>query len=45
MSHPPTIPILGALTSGRTERHMVALPSAALVDDCWPVTTIIGVAA
>src|SRR5258708_6957046 len=37
-----TIPILGTLTTGTTERHMVALPGAALADDRWPVTTISG---
>ncbi len=37
-----SFPILGTLTPGTTERHMVALPGAALADDRWPVTTITG---
>ncbi len=36
-------PILGTLTPGTTQRHMVALPGAALADDRWPVTSICGV--
>lgn len=39
---PPTIPILGPLQAGTTQRHMVALPGAALADERRPVTTITG---
>lgn len=41
--HPPTIPILGPLAVGTTQRHMVALPGALLADEARPVTTITGV--
>ncbi|MDQ6602499.1 MAG: succinylglutamate desuccinylase/aspartoacylase family protein [Chloroflexota bacterium] len=41
-THPPTIPILGPLTAGTTQRHMVTLPGAALTDEPRPVTTITG---
>jgi len=41
--HPPTIPILGLLEPGTTQRHMVTLPGALLADEARPVTTITGV--
>ncbi|HEY8291868.1 MAG TPA: succinylglutamate desuccinylase/aspartoacylase family protein, partial [Thermomicrobiales bacterium] len=41
-AHPPTIPILGPLHVGTTQRHMVTLPGAALADEARPVTTITG---
>jgi predicted deacylase len=31
--HPPKIPILGALTAGKTQRHLIQLPGAALAKD------------
>ena len=40
--HPPTIPILGLLQPGTTQRHMVTLPGALLADEARPVTTITG---
>jgi predicted deacylase len=40
--HPPEIPILGRLEPGKTQRHLVALPGAALADEPRPVTTITG---
>src|SRR6266702_4099880 len=42
IAHPPTIPILGPLEPGKTQRHMVTLPGAALADEPRPVTTITG---
>ncbi len=41
-AYPPTIPILGPLEPGKTERHLVMLPGAALLDEARPVTTITG---
>lgn len=41
-THPPTIPILGPLHAGTTQRHMVTLPGEALADEARPVTTITG---
>ncbi len=41
-THPPMIPILGPLTAGTTQRHLVTLPGAALADEKRPVTTITG---
>ncbi|PZR72163.1 MAG: succinylglutamate desuccinylase [Chthoniobacterales bacterium] len=41
-THPPTIPILGPLQPGTTQRHLVTLPGAALADEARPVTTITG---
>src|SRR6478609_195032 len=41
-AHPPTIPILGSLKPGTTQRHRVTLPGAALADEPRPVTTITG---
>jgi predicted deacylase len=41
--HPPEIPILDALTAGKTERHLVKLPGDALAnDEPRPVITITG---
>jgi predicted deacylase len=42
MSHPAQIPILGSLERGKTQRHFVTLPGAALADEPRPVTTITG---
>lgn len=41
-THPPTIPILGPLQAGTTQRHMVTLPGTELADEARPVTTITG---
>jgi predicted deacylase len=41
-THPPMIPILGALEPGTTQRHTVTLPGAALAEDRWPITTVTG---
>ncbi len=41
-THPPTIPILGPLTAGTTQRHRVTLPGAVLADEARLVTTITG---
>lgn len=41
-NHPPKIPILGPLQRGTTQRHLVTLPGAALVDEPRPVTTVTG---
>ena len=40
--HPPQLPLLGPLTPGRTERHLVTLPGGALNDEPRPVTTVTG---
>jgi predicted deacylase len=41
--HPPRIPIIGALTAGRTERHLIKLPGAALAnDEPRPVISVTG---
>jgi predicted deacylase len=41
--HPPQLPILGALTAGTTQRHLVPLPGAALAaDEPRPVITVTG---
>lgn len=41
-THPPSLPILGALQSGKVERHLVTLPGAELADETHPVTTVTG---
>lgn len=41
--HRPDVPILGALTAGKTQRHLVRLPGALLRDEPRPVTTVAGV--
>ncbi len=41
-AHPPTIPILGPLEAGATQRHMVTLPGEALRDEQRPVITVTG---
>lgn len=41
-AYPPTIPILGVLERGATQRHTIALPGAALAEERWPVTTVTG---
>ncbi len=43
MKYPPEIPLLGPLTPGTKQRHLVTLPGAALSDEPRPVTTITGV--
>jgi predicted deacylase len=41
--YPPHIPIIGALTAGRTERHLIKLPGAALAnDEPRPVVSVTG---
>jgi predicted deacylase len=41
--YPPQIPIIGALTAGRTERHLIKLPGAALAnDEPRPVISVTG---
>ena len=41
--HPPKLSLLGALTSGKTERHLIKLPGAALAnDEPRPVITVTG---
>ncbi|HEY0369738.1 MAG TPA: M14 family metallopeptidase [Chthoniobacterales bacterium] len=40
--HPPTLPILGNLTAGKTERHLVRLPGELLNDEARPVITVTG---
>jgi uncharacterized protein len=41
--YPPHIPIIGALTPGRTERHLSKLPGAALAnDEPRPVVSVTG---
>jgi predicted deacylase len=40
--HPANIPILGGLTPGTTQRHLVRLPGAALTDEPRPVITVAG---
>lgn len=41
--HPPELPLLGRLTPGTTQRHLVTLPGAALVDERRSVVTVTGV--
>lgn len=41
-SHPPELPILGALKAGTTQRHHVTLPGSALADEPRPVVTVTG---
>jgi uncharacterized protein len=41
-THPPALPILGALTAGTTQRHNVTLPGALLSDEPRPVITVTG---
>jgi hypothetical protein len=31
--HPPKIPILGSLTAGKAQRHLIQLPGDALAND------------
>jgi predicted deacylase len=41
--HPPEIPILGPLSAGKTQRHLVGLPGEALAnDEPRPVITVTG---
>jgi hypothetical protein len=41
--HPPEIPILGPLSAGKTQRHLVRLPGEALAnDEPRPVITVTG---
>ena len=41
--HPPEIPILGRLSAGKTQRHLVRLPGEALAnDEPRPVITVTG---
>jgi len=41
--HPPNIPILGELTPGTTQRHLIKLPGAALAnDEPRPVISVAG---
>jgi predicted deacylase len=42
VKHPPEIPILGPLTPGTRQRHLVTLPGMALSDEPRPVVTITG---
>ena len=41
-SHPPEIPILGPLSAGTKQRHLVTLPGSALTDEQRAVTTVTG---
>ena len=41
-THPPELPILGALTPGATQRHNVTLPGSLLADEPRPVITVTG---
>ncbi|HSH37226.1 MAG TPA: succinylglutamate desuccinylase/aspartoacylase family protein [Chthoniobacterales bacterium] len=41
-THPPELPILGALTAGTTQRHNVALPGSLLNDEPRSVITVTG---
>ena len=41
-SHPPTLPILGRLEPGTTQRHNVTLPGSALADEPRAVITVTG---
>lgn len=42
--HPSKIPILGVLTAGKTQRHLIKLPGAALAnDEPRPLVTVTGV--
>ncbi len=40
--HPPQLPLLGELTAGRTQRHLVTLPGSALNDEPRAVVTVTG---
>src|SRR5690349_9110481 len=40
--HPPDFPLLGKLTPGSTERHLVTLPGSLLNDEPRPVITVTG---
>src|SRR5438046_4886015 len=41
--HPPTLPLLGSLKPGTTQRHSIKLPGVAVADDeSRPVVTITG---
>ncbi len=40
--HPPILPLLGTLTSGTTQRHLVQLPGAPADDEPRPVISVTG---
>lgn len=42
MNHPAIIPLLGPLSPGKRQRHLVSLPGASLADEPRPVITITG---